>query len=184
MSLYGVLNGFCQVLVFPRLHNRWGAKRVFMVGVGATVPMVWCFPWANWVARREGGVSGGVWVVVVLQVVLSVVMSLSFGIYLSPLSSVESFVTHSPTHSRRDIYPHRRVVPEPRVARCDQRARTDGRVGDARCRARRCQLLVCVVDEEALSRWDACVLGTNLCECRVGGVGGNVAARSRTKVGG
>ncbi|PFH48474.1 hypothetical protein AMATHDRAFT_149810 [Amanita thiersii Skay4041] len=78
MSTYGILNGIFQICFFARIHDWWGSKKTFIVGVAATLPVFAAFPVINYLARVDGyGLS--VWMVVGLQVVLSILISMSYG---------------------------------------------------------------------------------------------------------
>ncbi|PFH47258.1 hypothetical protein AMATHDRAFT_152581 [Amanita thiersii Skay4041] len=78
MSTYGVLNGIFQICFFARIHDRWGSKKTFIVGVAAMLPVFGAFPVINYLARVNGyGLS--VWIVVGLQVLLSILVSMSYG---------------------------------------------------------------------------------------------------------
>lgn len=77
LSIFGVLNGFCQIFFFPRLHKRWGSKRVFMAGLAACIPMYLLFPVINYLANKQG-LTPAVWALVYTQVTLSMFPNFSY----------------------------------------------------------------------------------------------------------
>ncbi|KDQ59071.1 hypothetical protein JAAARDRAFT_128086 [Jaapia argillacea MUCL 33604] len=78
LSASGVLIGIFQVFFFAKIHDRWGTKNIFIVGLISAVPVFASFPLINHLARAHG-LSLGVWIVVGAQVVISIVINLSFG---------------------------------------------------------------------------------------------------------
>ena len=148
MSLYGILNGFVQLFVFARVHDRWGSKRVFMFGMMAAIPLFAFFPFLNYLARSSG-VNSTVWAMVVLQTIVSAVMTLSFG---NSTVIRESFSTDKNTLIRRgNIHLYYRSIPEPRIYRNYERTRANDGVGHAGDRACGCQLVVLAVDRKTIS---------------------------------
>jgi hypothetical protein len=91
--------GFFQVMFFDSIVRRWGAKRVFVFGLAAFLPIFLLFPLMNAIARVAGGLSKIVWAMVLLQLALVVVMDMSY-------SSVTVFLRtpYSPALRRAD-YP-------------------------------------------------------------------------------
>ncbi|KAF8640235.1 hypothetical protein AX16_010131 [Volvariella volvacea WC 439] len=91
LSAFGVLNGVFQVMFFARIHDRWGAKRTFVLGIAAGAPVFVMFPVMSFLARmgESGSVVGGagagaglswmVWTAVAVQVVVSILISVSYG---------------------------------------------------------------------------------------------------------
>ncbi|EIN04032.1 member of major facilitator multidrug-resistance DHA1 sub-family [Punctularia strigosozonata HHB-11173 SS5] len=80
LSAFGILNGLFQVLWFAKIHDRWGAKRVFIAGIASAIPVFALFPVINALARADPGREGWlVWIAVAAQVVLSILISLSYG---------------------------------------------------------------------------------------------------------
>ena len=75
----GVLDGLFQALFFAPAIDRWGAKRVYQVGVAAFVPLYALFPTMNAVARAHGGVTYTVWAIVFLQLAMVCIMDMAFG---------------------------------------------------------------------------------------------------------
>ena len=78
LSGQGILNGLFQVFFFAQLHDRWGSKKVFIVGISAAIPIFILFPVANALARIQG-YSITVWAAIALQTILTVTLGLSFG---------------------------------------------------------------------------------------------------------
>ena len=46
--------GISQLFVFPHMHDRWGSKNVFILGVFATLPRFVMWPVINGIARSDG----------------------------------------------------------------------------------------------------------------------------------
>lgn len=78
LSAFGVLNGFCQIFFFARLHDYLGSKKLFTIGLTCGLPLIALFPIINGIAKTEG-LSPLVWVLVGSQTVLSVGLSFSYG---------------------------------------------------------------------------------------------------------
>ncbi|KAJ2924858.1 hypothetical protein H1R20_g12247, partial [Candolleomyces eurysporus] len=78
LSMFGILNGFFQVFFFAAIHNRFGSKRTFMMGIASAVPLFVCYPLMSVIAQRQG-LSFLVWVLVYAQIALSIGISLSYG---------------------------------------------------------------------------------------------------------
>jgi len=77
-ALYGIINGFLQVLVFATVIRRFGAKRVIVAG-GIIYPVIYAlFPVINQLARVQG-VSLGVYAILAFQLFLTVAFCVSFG---------------------------------------------------------------------------------------------------------
>ena len=87
MSFYGVLNGVFIFFFFSRLTDYFGVKRVYVMGISASVPCFALFPILNHLARnsieRSGELGVEVWLVVGLQVAMSVLVSMCYGAYVS-----------------------------------------------------------------------------------------------------
>jgi hypothetical protein len=80
LSVFGILNGPCQLLFFARIHNRFGTKNVFFAGMLSTLPLFVLFPIMNALAIRAGGVLDiWVWLAIGLQTVLSLGSSFCYG---------------------------------------------------------------------------------------------------------
>ncbi|TRM65076.1 major facilitator superfamily domain-containing protein [Schizophyllum amplum] len=78
LSVFGVLNGIFQIFFFARIHDHFGSKKTFTVGIASCLPIFALFPLINLYAKAEG-YSLMVWVLVGLQIVLSLLVSLSYG---------------------------------------------------------------------------------------------------------
>ncbi|PFH51086.1 hypothetical protein AMATHDRAFT_75169 [Amanita thiersii Skay4041] len=78
MSAFGILNGIFQIFFFASIHDRWGSKRTFIVGIAAALPVFASFPIINTLARTQG-YSALVWSVLAFQVLVSILISLSYG---------------------------------------------------------------------------------------------------------
>ncbi|PFH51084.1 hypothetical protein AMATHDRAFT_143455 [Amanita thiersii Skay4041] len=78
MSASGILNGVFQIFFFAPLHDRWGSKKTFIIGIVAALPVFVSFPVINLVARTQESFLF-VWIVVGFQVLVSVLMNVSYG---------------------------------------------------------------------------------------------------------
>jgi MFS family permease len=78
LAIQGVLNGLFQVFFFAWIHDRWGSKNTFIVGIFSAIPAFVLFPVANVLARTQG-YSIAVWVVIGLQTIASLSINLSYG---------------------------------------------------------------------------------------------------------
>lgn len=78
LSTFGVLNGLFLAFFFARIHDRWGSKFVFMVGLSSGIPLFLLFPVISYIATTQG-LNTAVWILVGVQVVLSIMLSISFG---------------------------------------------------------------------------------------------------------
>ncbi|KAF8235749.1 member of major facilitator superfamily multidrug-resistance, DHA1 sub-family [Tricholoma matsutake] len=78
LSVYGILNGIFQVLFFARIHEYWGSKKVFTVGIASAFPALAAFPLMSYVAKSQG-LSATVWAIIAFQTVISIGLNLSYG---------------------------------------------------------------------------------------------------------
>lgn len=78
LSLFGIANGVTQIFLFGRIHDRFGAKRVYIAGVASVLPVFALFPFINALARVEG-LSTAVWALTLAQSLLSIIISFSYG---------------------------------------------------------------------------------------------------------
>ncbi|KZT20445.1 MFS general substrate transporter, partial [Neolentinus lepideus HHB14362 ss-1] len=79
MGVFGLSNGLIQGLFFSRLVERWGPKRIFVSGMASFVVVFGMFPVVSAAARANGGVTAGVWALMVGQLVVCVLMDMCFG---------------------------------------------------------------------------------------------------------
>ena len=68
LSIYGILNGAFQILLFAKIHDLWGSEKVFRVGMASLFPAVAAFPVMNYLAKKQG-LSFTVCFVIVFQMV-------------------------------------------------------------------------------------------------------------------
>ena len=78
LSLYGIVNGVTQIFLFGRIHDRFGTKRVYTVGIASVLPVFALFPFINALARVEG-LSNLVWGLTIGQALLSIMVNFSYG---------------------------------------------------------------------------------------------------------
>ncbi|KAF8071652.1 member of major facilitator superfamily multidrug-resistance, DHA1 sub-family [Lyophyllum atratum] len=78
LSLYGILNGSLQILFFAKIHDRWGAKKTFVMGMSTALPVFAAFPLMSYLAKTQG-LSPLVWTVAAVQTISSLGLNLAFG---------------------------------------------------------------------------------------------------------
>jgi len=78
LSLSGISNGIFQVFFFARIHDRWGSKMTFVVGIASAIPAFLMFPVANALARTQG-YSAAVWTAIGFQTISGILINLSYG---------------------------------------------------------------------------------------------------------
>ena len=78
LSLYGIVNGATQIFLFSKIHDRFGTKRVYTVGIASVLPVFAMFPFINALARVEG-MSSTVWGMAIFQALLSIIINFSYG---------------------------------------------------------------------------------------------------------
>ncbi|KAF8719190.1 hypothetical protein AX14_011363 [Amanita brunnescens Koide BX004] len=70
-SISAVVKGISQSFIFPPVHNKWGSRYLFVLGLSAAVPQFMMWPFMNWIARRHG-YGGLVWFAFAIQTCCSV----------------------------------------------------------------------------------------------------------------
>ncbi|KXN88656.1 hypothetical protein AN958_06924 [Leucoagaricus sp. SymC.cos] len=78
LSTFGILNGVFQVFFFARIHDAWGSKKVFIVGIASGLPLFLSFPVISYIVRTQG-YCFTLWIAVGAQILLSILPSLSYG---------------------------------------------------------------------------------------------------------
>ena len=53
-STRATVMGLSHLFVFPRAHDKWGSRYLFVLGICASVPLFTLWPFMNWIARRDG----------------------------------------------------------------------------------------------------------------------------------
>ena len=71
-SIRATVIGISQLFIFPPVHDRWGSKKIFVLGLSASFPLFILWPLMNWIARRDG-YSGFVWFGLAAQICCSAV---------------------------------------------------------------------------------------------------------------
>ncbi|PFH51111.1 hypothetical protein AMATHDRAFT_59848 [Amanita thiersii Skay4041] len=87
MSVIGVVNAVIQIFLFAALHDRWGSKKTFMIGVSAALPAFILYPVINFFARSQG-FSALVWIVVAFQILFGVTINFAYGAIFIFISGV------------------------------------------------------------------------------------------------
>ena len=88
LSLQGLVNALFPVFFFAKIHDRWGAKNIFIWGLASAIPAFVMLPIANALARAHG-YSIAVWIAVGIQIIAGIIHNLSFGQH--PTISKHSF---------------------------------------------------------------------------------------------
>ncbi len=70
-SISSTVAGISQLFIFPRVHDKWGSRYMYVLGLSASVPLFVLWPLMNWIAR-ENGYSGLVWFALATQMCCSV----------------------------------------------------------------------------------------------------------------
>ncbi|KAG5350892.1 hypothetical protein C0989_008863 [Termitomyces sp. Mn162] len=78
LSAYGICNGVFQVFFFSSIHDHFGSKKTFVVGIACAFPCFIAFPIINAIAKSQG-VTTIVWAVVAFQALISIGLNLSYG---------------------------------------------------------------------------------------------------------
>ena len=78
LAAFSILTGLLMFFLFPRIHDAWGSKKTFLVGIACTLPSFVCFPVLSWLAKQEG-LSMTVWMLIIMQSAFFLGLNLSFG---------------------------------------------------------------------------------------------------------
>ncbi|CCM04993.1 uncharacterized protein FIBRA_07191 [Fibroporia radiculosa] len=78
LSVYGLMNGVIQIMLFSRVINRWGAKKVYVFGIASALPVFALCPAINVLARAQG-YSVTVWTLLVVQTLISIPLNFCYG---------------------------------------------------------------------------------------------------------
>ena len=78
LSISGIISGLAQFFFFAHIHNRFGTKNVFIMGLMSAVPTFILFPVLNLWAR-ERGVGTGLWVLAATQMIISMGLAFCWG---------------------------------------------------------------------------------------------------------
>ncbi|KAJ3491794.1 hypothetical protein NLI96_g448 [Meripilus lineatus] len=79
LSFYGVFNGLFQIFLFARINERFGTKKVYVVGIASSLIVFAFFPVINLLARAGNGPNPIVWAAVGFQVIMSIIINFSYG---------------------------------------------------------------------------------------------------------
>lgn len=77
LGLTGIWNGVFQYLFFSKIHDRFGTRPIFTVGIGSFIPLIMFFPVLNYLARHYG-VHTQTLIFLVLQLALSPLVEMSY----------------------------------------------------------------------------------------------------------
>lgn len=79
LALFGLANGVFQATCFAKLIDRWGPRRLFLLGMSMFAVLYSIFPLVNHVARQAGETTPLVWALVALQLALTVTCDMAYG---------------------------------------------------------------------------------------------------------
>lgn len=82
LALFGIMDGIFQALLFAKLVNWVGPKRLFSVSVSSYAMLMVVLSIMSWLVRARGGVDHTVTFALLCQLVLSVICSMGLGTLL------------------------------------------------------------------------------------------------------
>jgi MFS family permease len=71
LATQGATLGIFQLVFFARLHDRFGARPIYITGLGSGIPIIILFPVINALARAHG-IGLAVWLCIAIQLVLTI----------------------------------------------------------------------------------------------------------------
>ncbi|KAG1858684.1 MFS multidrug-resistance DHA1 sub-family [Suillus tomentosus] len=77
LAASGIIQGIFQLLFYARLHDRFGARAIYITGVSSGIPIVILFPVINALARAHG-IGMAVWLCVAVQLTLKTSLIMCF----------------------------------------------------------------------------------------------------------
>ncbi|KAE9402502.1 MFS general substrate transporter [Gymnopus androsaceus JB14] len=83
------IGNILSIFFFAKIHDYWGSKKTFIVGIASTLPIFVCFPILTYLVKSNGIVTPLAWVIVGVQIIFSLAISFSYGaifIYISAAS--------------------------------------------------------------------------------------------------
>lgn len=80
LSSFGVVTGTFQGLFFPKLINRYGPRRLFLLGMGMFAVLYSMFPIINHIAVRDG-LTPFVWLLVMVQLLCTISCDMAYGMF-------------------------------------------------------------------------------------------------------
>lgn len=79
LGIWGICNGFIQVLAFARIRRVIGHRNLYMVGLVGLLLCFLAFPLLSFLAKRSGTVDATVWAVLVGQLILYMFSYMAYG---------------------------------------------------------------------------------------------------------
>jgi MFS family permease len=79
LALFGIMDGVFQALLFAKLVDRLGPKRLFSMSVSCYALLMVVLSIMSWLVRARGGVDYAVKFALLCQLVLSVICSMGLG---------------------------------------------------------------------------------------------------------
>ncbi|KAG1858621.1 MFS multidrug-resistance DHA1 sub-family [Suillus tomentosus] len=77
LAASGIIQGIFQLLSYARLHHHFGARTIYITGVGSGIPIVILFPVTNALARAYG-IGMAVWLCAAIQLTLKTSLIMCF----------------------------------------------------------------------------------------------------------
>ena len=78
LFIRAIVSGSFQLLIFARIHEYWGSKRAYQVGMASLLFAFGAFPLINHMARTEG-LGFSVWIFVAFQAIISSGIEVCYG---------------------------------------------------------------------------------------------------------
>ena len=76
---FGTIDAIFQIFFFASIVRRLGERNVFIFSISTSIPMFLIFPVINFVARKWGQLSIGVWILLILLLLLLTIQDMAFG---------------------------------------------------------------------------------------------------------
>ena len=76
---YGAASAIFHAIYFASIVQRWGERRVFIVGMSTFIPVFLLLPLINFVARGWGRLSFGVCILVGVLLIMIALMDVAYG---------------------------------------------------------------------------------------------------------
>ncbi|KAF8735948.1 hypothetical protein AX14_001154 [Amanita brunnescens Koide BX004] len=91
-SVSATITGISQLFIFPHVHEKWGSRNLYVLGLFASVPLFVLWPVMNWIAKKDGYI-GLVWFVLAVQIGCSVLNE--FGWLAISVFIAQSYGSHA-----------------------------------------------------------------------------------------
>lgn len=78
LTALGPMNGLFQVFCFSKIHDRFGARNLFIFSICCGFPVISLFPVMSAIATAEGRATTLVWVIIGLQLAIYVLFNMAY----------------------------------------------------------------------------------------------------------